>query len=165
MVDGDHGELSDWSVFFPVQGSELDELSSGGGRSPPSSDTARGLQQFRDQVESSPGFDGNSGAFCDTFHLILPSLRSVLFGDDVVEIEDSFGDGNSRLSEFMPEPLGEHGDLADVVGDEVGTPFEEFFLHDFEFVLEKSSVGESHFVGVALERSDVEFSSIIVLGK
>jgi hypothetical protein len=165
MVDGDHGEFRDWSVFFPVQGSELDELSGGGGRSPPSSDTARGFQQFRDQVESSPGFDWNSRAFCDTFHLILPSLRSVLFGDDVVEIEDSFGDSNSRLSEFMPEPLGKHGDLGDVVGDEVGTPFKEFFLHDFEFVLEKSSVGESHFLGIALERSDVEFSSIIVLNK
>jgi len=92
-------------------------------------------------------------------------LRSVLFGDDVVEVEDSFEDSNSRLSEFVPEPLGEHGDLGDVVGDEVGTPFKEFFLHDFEFVLEKSSVGESHFIGVALERSDVEFSSIIVLNK
>jgi hypothetical protein len=89
-------------------------------------------------------------------------LRSVFFGDDVVEIEDSFEDGDSRLPELMPEPLGKHGDLADIVGNEVGAPFKEFLLHDFEFVLEKSSVGESHFVGVALERSDVEFSAVIV---
>lgn len=89
-------------------------------------------------------------------------MRSVLFGDDVIEIEDSFGYGNSRLSEFVSEPLWKHGNLADVVCNEIGSPLKEIFLHDFEFVLEEGTISESHFVGVALEGSNVEFPAIVV---
>ena len=89
-------------------------------------------------------------------------MRSVLFGNDVIEIQESFGYSDSRLPKLMSEPLWKHGDLADVVGNEVGSPFKEILLHDFEFVLEKGSISESHFVGVAFEGSNVEFSAIVV---
>lgn len=49
----------------------------------------------------------------------------------------------------MSEPFWEHGDLTDIIGDEVGSPLKEFLLHNFELFLEKSPVSKSHFVGVA----------------
>lgn len=43
VVDSDCRELRNGSMLFPIEGSELDELSSFGGGSPPSSDATGGL--------------------------------------------------------------------------------------------------------------------------
>lgn len=84
MVNSDHWEFRNGCVLLPVQSSELNELTSLSGRSPPASNTAWSFQKFRNQVDSSPSSNWNSRSFCDSFHFVFPSLRSVLFGNDVI---------------------------------------------------------------------------------
>lgn len=162
MIDSDCGEFGDGSMLFPVESSELDELSAFSGGTPPATNAAWSLEDFRDEVDSSESFVWKPWALSHSLELILPSFGSVLLGDEVVDVQKSLDKWNSSVSDVHSHPFGEHGDLSDVVGDVAGSPSEEILDHDLELLLHEGTVSQAHFVSSALHRHDVELPAVVI---
>lgn len=147
MINGNERELRYGRMLLPIQRPQLQQLAILRGRPPPPTNTTTRLEQLRYQIDPPPMLNPNATALRHTLHLILPSLRSVFFSNEVIQIEEFPGDFYAGFRDLVTEELWELVDDGDVVRDVALGPLVELFLHGRELVLEQAAIGLAHLEG------------------